>query len=291
MADFNPSSETGPKPEFNDQLPQDHMGDIMKVAPIWMAFAALGGKFAHQSGLTMLTSTNAMMKGIVQGNSEAYAVARAKYDADYEAFKDKQKTWVDTYKAYSQAYKGRVDAAMQAYRGANTAVGLAQSNAKNAQKEAEMMELLPAKIALMNAKVREADAKAVEAGVAAQKKLEDIKLAQKKSQDEERMTDAKIKNLDTKALSGLSKSLKDQMDELIKPYKKGEVPPDVQVRLQSLDRQIEKVNGQLKLQFGTPKDVKMPPGAIAPAPPGAIDGQTANGGQYIVKGGFVWPNK
>ncbi len=288
---FDPSSETGPKPTFDEQLPQDHMQDLMKVAPIWMAFAALGGKFAHQSGLTMLTSTNAMMKGIVQGNSEQYAVARAKYDADYEAFKDKQKTWIDTYKAYAQAYKGRIDAAVQAFRGANTAVGIAESAAKNAENQARMMQLLPAQIALLNAKVRDTDADTVKKGVEAQALIERVQLAQRKAEDDERKTDVLIKNADTKALSGLAKNLHDQMDELVKQYKKGEIPLDVQTQIQSYNRQIDAVNRQLKLQFGTPKDVKLPPGAIAPAPPGATDGQTANGGAYIVKGGFVWPNR
>ena len=112
-ADFNPMGDEGtggPRPTFNEPDPQDHMQDIMKVAPLWMALGAMGGAFFKQSGFTMLSSTNAMMKGLVQGNADAYAQAREKYDKDYAEFRDKQKTWQDVYRAYLSAYKGRIDA-------------------------------------------------------------------------------------------------------------------------------------------------------------------------------------
>ena len=134
-ADFDPTGiegTQGPQPTFNEPTPQDHMQDIMKVAPLWMALGAIGGKFFKQSGLTMLSSTNAMMKGLVQGNADAYGQAREKYEQDYANFRDKQKTWMDTYKAYIQAYKGRIDADLRAVAGANTAVGIADKDLRAA---------------------------------------------------------------------------------------------------------------------------------------------------------------
>lgn len=134
-AGFNPTGPEGtggPQPTFNQPTPQDHMQDIMKIAPIWMALGAIGGRFTKQSGLTMLSSTNGMMKGLVQGNEQAYGEAREKYDKDYAEFRDKQKTWMDVYRAYMVAYKGRVDADIRAVAGANTAVGIADKALRDA---------------------------------------------------------------------------------------------------------------------------------------------------------------
>jgi hypothetical protein len=66
-----------------------------------------------------------MMKGMVQGNAEAYGQAREKYEKDYAEFKDKNKTWMDVYRAYMAAYKGRADADTRARQAANASVGQA----------------------------------------------------------------------------------------------------------------------------------------------------------------------
>jgi len=129
--DYNPTGPEGTmgsQPTFNEPTPQDHMQDLMKAAPLFMALGALGGAFSHQSGITMLASTNAMMKGLVQGNAEAYDQAREKYEKDYAQFKDKNQTWMDVYRAYLTAYKGRVDASVRAVAGANAAVGIADKD-------------------------------------------------------------------------------------------------------------------------------------------------------------------
>ncbi len=137
-ADFNPTGPEGtqgPQPTFNEPNPQDHMKDVMKQAPLLMALGALGGALGHQHGITMLASTNAMMKGLVQGNSEAYSAAREKYEKDYAEFKDKNKTWMDVYRAYLTAYKGRIDADIRARAAANTSVGIANKDVAVGQSE------------------------------------------------------------------------------------------------------------------------------------------------------------
>lgn len=129
--DYNPTGPEGTmgsQPTFNEPTPQDHMQDLMKVAPLFMALGALGGRFSHQSGLTMLSSTNAMMQGIVKGDAQAYDQAREKYEKDYAEFKDKNNTWMDVYRAYLAGYKGRVDASVRAVAGANAAVGIADKD-------------------------------------------------------------------------------------------------------------------------------------------------------------------
>lgn len=124
VANYDPESAAGPQPTFTQPTPQDHFQDVMRVSPLLMALGAVGGAFTKQHGITMLASTNAMMKGVVQGNADAYAQARDNYEAQYKNFQDKSKTWLDVYKAYSTAYKGRIDADQKAVQGANAAVGI-----------------------------------------------------------------------------------------------------------------------------------------------------------------------
>jgi hypothetical protein len=155
QAEFNPEGPEGtggPKPTFNEPTPQDHMNDLMKTAPIFMALAAIGGSFAHQSGLTMLSSTNAMMKGLVQGDAEAYGQARDKYDQEYAEFKEKNRTWMDTYRAYMAAFKGRADADLRARASANAAVGIADKDVRASQ--AEVMKRVQLTAALESADSR-----------------------------------------------------------------------------------------------------------------------------------------
>lgn len=143
-ADFDPMGAAGPQPQFTEPTPQDHFQDVMKVAPLMMALGAVGGAFAKQHGITMLASTNAMMKGVVQGDADAYKEAREQYEQRYQEFRDKSKTWLDVYKAYASAYKGRIDADKLAVIGANNAVGV-DSKAALATKAdiARMITMLP----------------------------------------------------------------------------------------------------------------------------------------------------
>lgn len=121
---FDPEGALGKEPTFTANVPQDHFQDVMKQAPLLMALGAVGGLFGRAHGVAMLQTTNAMMKGVVQGNADAYSEARQKYDQQMEDFKAKQKTWVEVYKAYAAAYKGRIDADLRAQQGANAAVGI-----------------------------------------------------------------------------------------------------------------------------------------------------------------------
>jgi hypothetical protein len=129
-ATFDPEGSIGKPPEFTGNVPQDHFKDVMNQAPLLMGLAAVGGAFGRAHGVAMLQTTNAMMKGIVQGSSDAYSEARQKYDQQMEDFKAKQKTWLDVYKAYAAAYKGRIDADLRAQQGANAAVGVISKQAQ-----------------------------------------------------------------------------------------------------------------------------------------------------------------
>jgi hypothetical protein len=150
---FDPERAVGAQPTFNQATPQDHFQDVMKQAPLMMALGAIGGAFGKQHGITMLASTNAMMKGIVQGNADAYSAAREKYDQQYAEFKDKQKTWMDVYKAYSAAYKGRIDADIKAVQGANAAVGIFDRDVRMTKTQIGQTALLSKKLDESQAKV------------------------------------------------------------------------------------------------------------------------------------------
>lgn len=242
---FNPIAEAGPQPTMTAVAPEDHMKDVMKVAPLWMALAAVGGALGHQSGMTMITSTNAMMKGLVQGNADAYADARQKYDQQYQDFRDKQKTWIDTYKAYANAYKGRVDADMLAVRGANAAVGLANASVKNATYQATMLEKLPSQIALANANIADKKADAVKKGIEAGVVKEKVKIAQQNADAKTAQVEQQIKTADTNTLVAMMRSQREEIDSITKKYKKGEVPEDDEVKIKALESQLEMTRKQL----------------------------------------------
>lgn len=150
---FNPDAAAGPQPMFDQPAPQEHFNEIMQQAPLLMGLAAIGGSLGHQHGMTMLQSTNAMMKGIVSGSKQQYEDARKNYDESYQQFLDKQKTWMDVYKAYSTAYKGNVDAQLRAVTAANTAVGVAQRDVKMDRTQIAQMNTLTQKIREQHDKV------------------------------------------------------------------------------------------------------------------------------------------
>ena len=151
LSAFNPTAETNaiagqmPQPTADmQQAPQDHMGDLMKVAPIFMGMAALGGKVFRSHGIAMLASTNAMMKGFASGNEQQYKNAVTDYQKKWAELKDQQQNWFDTYKAVYTARKGQWDARIKATEAANRIVGEQDKsiNAKDAIDEKRYATLL-----------------------------------------------------------------------------------------------------------------------------------------------------
>lgn len=248
---FNPMAEAGPQPTMTAVAPEDHMQDVMKVAPLWMALAAIGGRFGHQSGLTMITSTNAMMQGLVKGNADAYADARAKYDQQYQDFRDKQKTWIDTYKAYAAAYKGRVDADMLAVRGANAAVGLANAQVKNATTEAMGIQKLSSQIEVNNANIKNKNADTVKKGIEASVIKQKVAIAQQNADAKTAQVAQQIKTADANTLVAMMRSQREEIDSITKKYKKGEVPEDEQVKIKALQSQLEMTRDKLGVHTQT----------------------------------------
>jgi hypothetical protein len=159
MASYDPEAEAGQRPAaFTEPTPQDHFGDLMAQAPIMMALGAIGGKFGNAHGVAMLQSTNAMMSGMIKGNDAAYAKAREDYDAKYQQYKEQSKTWLDVYKAYQTAYKGRIDADQRAIQGANASVGLLERDEASTKANIAQRLKLDQKIEEMNQKIAKWDA-------------------------------------------------------------------------------------------------------------------------------------
>jgi predicted nucleic acid-binding Zn-ribbon protein len=152
-AAFDPEGAVGKQPEFQGNIPQDHFKDVMAQAPALMALAAVGGLFGRAHGVAMLQTTNAMMKGMVQGSADAYSAAREKYDQQVQEFKEKKQTWVEVYKAYSAAYKGRIDADLRAQQGANAAVGIIGKQTEMSKKSIGDMIKLSDKIEQTNSNI------------------------------------------------------------------------------------------------------------------------------------------
>jgi hypothetical protein len=128
----------------------------------------------------MIQSTNAMMKGLVQGSDEAYADARKKYDQQFAEYKDQQKTWFDVYKAYQSAYKGRIDVDEKAITAANQAVGIAQTGTKMTRQQIMMLPEIAAKIEKTHADISH---------MSAQEMLAWARLNEKTQTDQAKQTD------------------------------------------------------------------------------------------------------
>ena len=148
------NAEVGPIPKVFDQpIPQEHFETVMGQAPLLMALAAIGGSLGRHHGLNMLASTNAMMKGLVQGSDSAYQRARKQYDEQYSQYQDKQKMWFDVYKAYQSAYKGRIDVDEKSITAANRAVGVDSAPLKMTRAQIAALPEVQAKIAKMHADI------------------------------------------------------------------------------------------------------------------------------------------
>lgn len=128
------------RPEFNEQMPQEHFQAVMSQAPILMGLAALGGKFARVHGLGMLASTNSMMKGLVSGNQKQYEDAHQDYQQKYQQYQDKEKTWFDVYNTYMRAYRDRIDVEQLAVKAAEASVGYAVEKKQMDQSQIHQMQ-------------------------------------------------------------------------------------------------------------------------------------------------------
>jgi hypothetical protein len=222
--DFNPDAAAGQKPVFNEPTPQDHFNDVMKQAPLLMALGAVGGAFGKQHGITMLASTNAMMKGIVQGSADQYKAAREQYAQQYENFQDKSKTWLDVYKAYSVAYKGRLDADQKAVQAANASVGVYEKEARMTKSQIAQLVALKEQIKLKNAQIErmshqnvtdkiKADADAAKVPIAQQNADANTTRANATASREARLSAAQgTLDEDTKQTVALGQELLSQLD-------------------------------------------------------------------------------
>ena len=117
---------------FTMTEPQQNAQMVLQSAPLLIGLTALGGRLTHQTGLTMLKSTDAMFKGAVQGNQEAYDNAKAAYDQNFKKYLDREKQRAQVYKDVMAAMGDVVGADETALRIADKAVGDERANYKNA---------------------------------------------------------------------------------------------------------------------------------------------------------------
>jgi len=233
---------------FQVSEPQEHFDTIMKQAPLLMALAAIGGSFGRMHGMTMLASTNAMMKGIVQGSDAAYSQARQKYDMQYQEYKEKSKTWFDVYKSYLTAYKGRIDVNEKAVAAANAAVGMAGRNMQMDQKNILMMPKLEAQIADINSKIGKRTHDEARDDIRDKQGQERIDVANRNAKTREDELANRVKTSDTNTLSAEARSINTQLNTLLKQYppSKGDLPPEVKVQLDSYHKQLDIINEKLE---------------------------------------------
>ncbi len=125
------------KPEEFTQKPPERNNSIMSVAPYLIGLAALGGKMTGLHATTMLGATNGMVKGLIQGNEQAYKDQKQKYDEAYQRWLDKWSQQQKIYNEMRQVYKGRIDADLKALQFARQVMGdnakVTQNDVKNYQ--------------------------------------------------------------------------------------------------------------------------------------------------------------
>jgi hypothetical protein len=241
-AGLEASAETGidPKQAFNVPEPTEHFQDIMKQAPWLMALAAIGSSFGRARGLDMLQSTNAMMKGIVQGSDAAYSQAREKYDQQYKEFREQSKTWFDVYKTYMTAYKGRVDVAQKAAAAADRAVGVAGALVARSTHELNQLPVVAAKLADTNSKISKRTHDEARDDIRLKQGQERLEDQKKRTAIAEQALEERVKHADVQTLTAESRSINEQIKALRAKYpaSKGDMPDDVKVQYDSLVKQL-----------------------------------------------------
>lgn len=110
-------------PQFTEQEPRINPNGVMATMPFLIGLAALGGSFAGVHAKTMLSATNGMTKGLIQGNQKAYEDAHERYQESYRRYIDKHQQQLQIYNEMRQVYKGRVDADLRALEIARKATG------------------------------------------------------------------------------------------------------------------------------------------------------------------------
>jgi hypothetical protein len=125
------------QPEPFTEKPPERNNSIMSVAPYLVGLAALGGKMTGLHATTMLGATNGMVKGLIQGNEQAYTDQKKAYDEAYQRWLDKWKQQKQIYDEMRQVYKSRIDADLRALQFTRQVMGdsakVTQNDVKNFQ--------------------------------------------------------------------------------------------------------------------------------------------------------------
>ena len=248
-ADFNPEAMAGERPaEFNMPEPQNQFNAIVGMSPLLAALGAVGGVFGRAHGISMLMTTNAMMKGMVQGADDQYQDARKQYEFKYQQWKDQLRTFNDTYKAYMQAYKGRIDAADRAYKGALAAVGMDAKGTKLTNDQYEKMIKLGILMDTKDEKIRHDKAQEVTDRIKADSAAGRVEVERQNSRIKEADLRQKIKTQDSNQVVATIRGLKEQADTITKQYPASgtvKMPDEMKERLHSIRDQMQMATERL----------------------------------------------
>lgn len=283
---YDPSSVMGPPPQAPtpDMAPKDHFDGMMKVAPLFMALAAVGGKFARVNGIGMLKTTNEMMKGMLSGNAQAYQNASQEYDKKWQDYNDKYRTWIDTYKAYNTAYKDRIDAQYKAVEGANKAIG--EQDLK-ADRESKLSATQVSQAEKLHAQIKHWTA--TEFNAAKREKIQEgmLEVARQRASTEAVKAAAQIKaalakaggSNDVKTMQAALNATRTRLSEIKQQWPKGTEPtPEVKAEIASINVQAKDLTSKITAQAAAERDNKF------------VVGQkyTSNGVTKTYKGNGVW---
>jgi len=115
---FNGVAPPPPPPVLKEEAPKFH-DFAVKNSPWLMILSAVGGKIGKISGIGMLKAQTGMLKGLNEGNKEAFDQAFAQYQEHTKAAMDAWKNDMAVYNANLDWRKGQVDAqhlAVAAYK-------------------------------------------------------------------------------------------------------------------------------------------------------------------------------
>ena len=115
---FNGVAPPPPLPVLKEEAPKFH-DFAVKNSPWLMILSAIGGKIGKISGIGMLKAQTGMLKGLNEGNKEAFDQAFAQYQEHTKTAMDAWKNDMAVYNANLDWRKGQVDAqhlAVSAYK-------------------------------------------------------------------------------------------------------------------------------------------------------------------------------
>lgn len=114
--------------------PQDQIGFVMRMSPLFLAMAAIGGGLTKKNSVGALGAMNGMVQGFMKGDRKAYDDAQSQYQQNLSMVQERWKLQDQVYNSMLKAYGNTVNAKQKAYEISLRAIGADDKEIETASK-------------------------------------------------------------------------------------------------------------------------------------------------------------